>query len=179
MEMAKPWVAAQTGFSSSRSLQTEAPENEELLSLRPTRDFVEHFGQHTSFHRRKILRDSKGETHPRHRLLKDPLGLVDPYCEICRIVQSLLQARCPVLLHPAWAGLPGSDHRVGSAYTDVPILHCLDVCLANHGGQHCGNSNSDPHASAPVLWLKVVARTASGKGGEIATEAKEEIQSTR
>ena len=55
---------SQTGVNSSRSLQTEAPEDQELLSLRPTRDFVEHFNQHTSFHRRKILRNSKGETTP-------------------------------------------------------------------------------------------------------------------
>ena len=49
----------QMGANSSRNLQAEAAEDEELLSLRPTRDFVENFNQHTSFHRRKIMRSTK------------------------------------------------------------------------------------------------------------------------
>ena len=44
--------------SSRRSIQSGLPEDEELLSLRPTRDFVDNFNQHTSFHRRKHQRNA-------------------------------------------------------------------------------------------------------------------------
>ena len=44
--------------SSRRSIQSGLPEDEELLSLRPTRDFVDNFNQHTSFHRRKHQRSA-------------------------------------------------------------------------------------------------------------------------
>ena len=44
--------------SSRRSIQSGLPEDEELLSLRPTRDFVDNFNQHTSFHRRRHQRNA-------------------------------------------------------------------------------------------------------------------------
>lgn len=65
----------QTDISSMKSIQAEVPEEEELLSLRPTRDFVEHFNQHTSFHRRKIIRNAmEGDIHALIRLLSNPAG---------------------------------------------------------------------------------------------------------
>jgi len=69
----------QINVSSMKSIRTEDPEDKELLSLRPTRDFVEHFNQHTSFHRRKIIRNAmEGDIHALKRLLSNPAG-----CEHC------------------------------------------------------------------------------------------------
>jgi hypothetical protein len=63
--------------SSRRSIQSGLPEDEELLSLKPTRDFVDNFNQHTSFHRRKQRRNAvEGEASlpvccPTHRYVAD------------------------------------------------------------------------------------------------------------
>ena len=113
----------QMGADSSRSLQTEAPEDEELLSLRPTRDFVEHFNQHTSFHRRKIMRSTKkGDVIPGTGSWPSP-----PLCGPC--LRGLLDlSHCR--LTPSMVMQPCIDCQPMSTEPEliwhVLVLHCQD-----------------------------------------------------
>ncbi len=153
----------QTGVDSSRSLQTEAPEDQELLSLRPTRDFVEHFNQHTSFHRRKIMRNSRGETAPDAGSQPSP-----PACtSLVRLLDTSFAAdeHIPLCFSPASSGLPGDENSDGSAsqhaYPAVPGLS--PYMLERNRACSTLTARAISLLTVSVLWGQAVARAPPGR----------------